>query len=98
QTAALRARLSATSRVRAVAANTNQCLTHGLTSGVHSTHEEIETRGYDLKAVNPHAKNNEDTRTTKELLDLIEALIEAKGQEVTEALASSRRQHKQILS
>ena len=35
--------------------------------------EEIETRGYDLKAVNPHAKNDEDTRTPEELFDLIEA-------------------------
>ena len=35
--------------------------------------ESIENAVYDLKAVNPHAKNTEDTRTPKELLDLIEA-------------------------
>lgn len=50
------------------------------------TRQEIEARGYDLKAVNPHAKNDEDTRTPEELLDL----IEAKGREVAEALASLR--------
>lgn len=47
---------------------------------------EIEARGYDLKAVNPHRKNAEDTRTPEELL----ALIEAKGREVAEALAVLR--------
>lgn len=50
------------------------------------TRQEIEARGYDLKAVNPHAKNDEDTRTPEELLDL----IEAKGREVAEALAALR--------
>ena len=49
--------------------------------------EEIENAVYDLKAVNPHAKNDEDTRTPEELLDL----IEAKGREVAEALAVLRR-------
>lgn len=48
---------------------------------------EIEARGYDLKAVNPHRKNAEDTRTPEELLEL----IEAKQQEVNEALAVLRR-------
>ncbi len=47
---------------------------------------EIEARGYDLKAVNPHRKNAEDTRTPEELL----ALIEAKAREVAEALAALR--------
>ena len=46
------------------------------------TRQEIEARGFDLKAVNPHAKTTEDTRTPEELLDL----IEAKGREVAEAL------------
>lgn len=47
---------------------------------------EIEARNYDLKAVNPNAKSNEDKRTPEELLDL----IEAKGREVAEALAALR--------
>ena len=47
----------------------------------------IEEKNYDLKAVNPHAKSTEDTRTPKELLDL----IEAKGREVAEALAVLRK-------
>jgi type I restriction enzyme M protein len=50
------------------------------------TRQEIEAKNFDLKAVNPHAKNNEDTRTPEELLDL----IEAKGREVAEALAVLR--------
>jgi len=37
---------------------------------------------YDLKAVNPHARNEQDTRTPEELLDT----IEAKAREVAEAL------------
>jgi type I restriction enzyme M protein len=37
--------------------------------------------------VNPDAKSQEDTRTPEELLDL----IEAKGREVAEAVASIRR-------
>jgi len=56
------------------------------------TRQEIEAKNYDLKAVNPRAKNNQDTRTPEELLDL----IEAKGREVAEALAALRarpRQH-----
>jgi len=51
------------------------------------TRETIEGKNYDLKAVNPNAKNNEDTRTPEELLDL----IEAKGREVAESLAALRR-------
>jgi type I restriction enzyme M protein len=50
------------------------------------TRGEIEAKGYDLKAVNPRAPKNEDTRTPEELIDL----IEAKGREVAEALASLR--------
>lgn len=46
----------------------------------------IEAKGYDLKAVNPHAKKDEDLRTPEELLDL----IEAKGREVAEAVAALR--------
>jgi type I restriction enzyme M protein len=48
---------------------------------------EIEAKNFDLKAVNPNAKSNEDTRTPEELLDI----IEAKGREVAEALAALRR-------
>ncbi len=58
--------------------------------GDHSwtvSREEIERRGYDLKAVNPNAKSTEDTRTPEELLDV----IEAKGREVSEAIAELRR-------
>jgi type I restriction enzyme M protein len=47
---------------------------------------EIEAKNYDLKAVNPHAKNDEDTRTPQELLDV----IEAKGREVAQALDALR--------
>lgn len=50
------------------------------------TRDEIEARKFDLKAVNPHARNDEDARTPEELLDL----IEAKGREVAEALAVLR--------
>jgi type I restriction enzyme M protein len=50
------------------------------------TRQEIEAKNFDLKAVNPHAKSHEDTRTPEELLDL----IEAKGREVAEALAVLR--------
>jgi len=48
--------------------------------------QAIEAKGYDLKAVNPHAKHDEDLRTPEELLDL----IEAKGKEVAEAVAALR--------
>jgi type I restriction enzyme M protein len=49
--------------------------------------QEIEAKNYDLKAVNPNTKPVEDTRTPEELLDL----IEAKGREVSEALAALRK-------
>ena len=45
--------------------------------------KEIEDAVYDLKAVNPNRKQAVDTSTPEELI----ALIEAKGREVTEALA-----------
>lgn len=48
------------------------------------TREQIEAKNFDLKAVNPHRKNNKDTRTPEELL----ALIEEKGKEIAEALAA----------
>ena len=51
------------------------------------TRKAIEKKNYDLKAVNPNAKNEEDTRTPEELLDI----IEAKGREITEALAPLRK-------
>jgi len=50
------------------------------------TREEIEARGYELKAVNPNAKTDEDLRKPEELLDV----IEAKGKEVAEVLAKLR--------
>jgi type I restriction enzyme M protein len=43
----------------------------------------IEDAVYDLKAVNPNAQIEEDTRTPEELIDI----IEEKGKEVAEALA-----------
>jgi type I restriction enzyme M protein len=48
--------------------------------------QSIEDAVFDLKAVNPNAKTDEDTRTPRELLDL----IEAKGREVAAALATLR--------
>jgi len=48
---------------------------------------DIEAKNFDLKAVNPNAKREEDTRTPDELLDF----IEAKGKEVAEALAELRK-------
>ena len=51
------------------------------------TREEIEARGYDLKAVNPNVKTDIDTRTPEELL----VEIEARHAEVAEAIAELRR-------
>jgi len=51
------------------------------------TRQVIEERNYDLKAVNPRAKREEDLRTPEELMDI----IEAKGREVAEAIAELRR-------
>ena len=47
---------------------------------------EIEARNYDLKAVNPNRKEEVDTRTTQELLDI----IEQKGAEIQEELTILR--------
>ena len=44
--------------------------------------QAIEDAAYDLKAVNPQAKNEDDTRTPEELL----TLIDAKGREVAREL------------
>ena len=48
--------------------------------------EEIEERGYDLKAVNPHRVEDADTRTPEELLDE----IAHHGRELEDALAELR--------
>lgn len=48
--------------------------------------DDIENAVYDLKAVNPHRKAVVDQRTPAELMDL----VEAKGREVAEALATLR--------
>ena len=53
---------------------------------LQSKAEAIENAVYDLKAVNPIAKAAEEGRTPEELLDL----IDAKGREVAEALATLR--------
>ena len=50
------------------------------------TRQEIEEKNYDLKAVNPNKVEEVDTRTPEELMDI----IEAKGREVQEALATLR--------
>lgn len=49
--------------------------------------QSIEDAVYDLKAVNPNFKSEEDTRTPEQLLDF----IELKGQVVAEALAALRK-------
>jgi len=49
--------------------------------------KEIEDAVYDLKAVNPHRKQDVDDRTPEELMDI----IEAKGRDVAEAMAELRR-------
>jgi len=48
--------------------------------------EEIQAKNYDLKAVNPHRKDREDTRTAEELIDL----IESQASEITKALSNLR--------
>jgi len=48
---------------------------------------EIEDAVYDLKAVNPNAKGEGDTRAPEELLDL----IEVKNLEIMEALSALRK-------
>jgi type I restriction enzyme M protein len=52
------------------------------------TRDQIEARNYDLKAVNPNAKVNEDKRTPSELLDI----IEAKQKEIATLVAALRQQ------
>ena len=44
--------------------------------------QDIESKNYDIKAVNPNRKDTTDTRTPEELMDI----IEARGREVAEAL------------
>ena len=48
--------------------------------------EDIESAIYDLKAVNPNRKTDEDRRTPSELLDF----IDQKGREADAALARLR--------
>jgi type I restriction enzyme M protein len=48
--------------------------------------KEIEDAVYDLKAVNPNKKQNVDTRTPEDLMNI----IEAKGKEIADALAALR--------
>jgi type I restriction enzyme M protein len=50
------------------------------------TRAEVVAKNYDLKAVNPNVKTNDDQRTSAELLDI----IAAKGREVEEVLAKLR--------
>lgn len=50
------------------------------------TRSEIEANNYDLKAVNPHAKRDEDARTPEQLLDI----IEEQGRVVAEAFGKLR--------
>lgn len=51
------------------------------------TRPEIEARGFDLKAVNPNHKSDQDERTPDEILDS----IQAKAQEAAQALTQLRR-------
>lgn len=46
----------------------------------------IEAKNFDLKAVNPNVKSEEDTRTPEEILDL----IEQKQKEIAEAISRLR--------
>ena len=48
---------------------------------------DLESRNYDLKAVNPHRRAPVDTRTPQDLI----ATIEAKGREIEDALASLKK-------
>ena len=47
---------------------------------------ELKAKNYDLKAINPNRKQEEDTRTPEELL----SVIEARGAEIANALAALR--------
>lgn len=46
----------------------------------------LDAKNYDLKAVNPNTKVEQDTRTPEEILDL----IEVKQKEISEAIARLR--------
>ena len=48
--------------------------------------EELKAKNYDLKAINPNQKHEEDTRTPEELV----SLIEAQGTEISKALSALR--------
>jgi len=50
---------------------------------------QMDAKNYDLKAVNPNAKADEDTRTPEQILDL----IEAKQKEIGEAIQKLRAIH-----
>lgn len=49
--------------------------------------EDIQAKGYDLKAVNPNRKEEEDKRTPEELI----AIIESQSAEITKALEMLRK-------
>jgi type I restriction enzyme M protein len=53
------------------------------------TRAQIEARNFDLKAVNPNAKVEQDQRTPAELLDI----IEAKQKEIAGVIAALRAQN-----
>lgn len=53
---------------------------------IESKFQTLEDAAFDLKAVNPNAKSTEDTRSSAELMDL----IETKGREVQELLGTLR--------
>ena len=55
-------------------------------SDLKSKAQAIENSAFDLKAVNPNAKSDEDMRTPEKLLEI----IDLKGREVSEALATLR--------
>ena len=50
---------------------------------------QIEARNFDLKAVNPNARVEEDLRTPAELLDI----VEAKQKETADVIAALRSQN-----
>jgi type I restriction enzyme M protein len=52
------------------------------------TREEIEAKNYDLKAVNPNAPDQEDTRRPEELIKIIEIQAEL----VSKALSNLKGQ------
>ena len=56
------------------------------TRALEAKAQGIEDAAYDLKAVNPNAKSEEDARTPSELLDF----IESKGREIAESLVRPR--------